>query len=495
LRTRFPTLAILAFLALTLGLLFVAPTVLRLAFPALATLTAIALFRSSRTAYIQFCFWLWFLSPLLRRLVDFRTEFVATSPLLLAPFFAASVSGVVLFHHIRSLAQRQNSGAIPFACAFAAIAFGTIFGLARYAPVEVARGLINWIAPALFGFFLYQESLRKPTRYIAYRAAVTSSLLWGTLLLSLYGIAQFFLLLPWDEAWMIGLKDYAFGQPRPLELRVFSTMNAPATFASYAMAGLLVAFAVLTQNDNPRARLLAAITAPAGLLALALTTSRSLWVGLACGVLYLAATLPSRARVRVVSTVLVTLALAGIATEAPGIHEVVLTRIQSFSSGGSDISANARVNGHLDALAKLTTEPLGEGMGSIDTDHATDGSDDRLGPHDSTLLELLFALGAPGTLIYSIGLGAALVAIFFPRTRTPQQQDPLVYALRAIVFAFFAQCLLTSILVGVPGFLVWTCLALALAANDLAPELSPRRQPDSKLNYLKLKTHEPGVQS
>jgi len=469
-RRHIPAIAILIFACLSVIVLFGAPNALRIGFPALATVTAIFVFSRSRTMYVQFCFWLWFLSPLVRRLVDYRTEFVATSPLLLAPLLAASVSGVVLIHHPRTLGRRENTGALPFVGAFAGIAFGTLYGLIRYPPVDVARGLINWIAPVLFGFFLYQECLRKPVRYTELRSTIVRTLLWGTLLMSIYGIVQFFLLLPWDEAWMLGLKDYAFGQPRALELRVFSTMNAPATFASYVMAGLLAAFTVLTQTsvaERSKLRTLAALTAPVGLLALALTTSRSLWVGLVCGVLYLAFTLPAKARVRVVATVLATLLLAGVATQAPGIHEVVMSRLQSFGSGTSDISANARIDGHLDALGKLTTEPLGEGMGSIDADHATDGSDDRLGPHDSTLLEFLFALGGPGTFVYAVGVGLGLLKIFFPRRHVAVAVEPQAYAMRAILFAFFAQCLLTSIMVGVPGFLVWTCLALGLVANDL----------------------------
>ncbi len=170
----------------------------------------------------------------------------------------------------------------------------------------------------------------------------------------------------------------------------------------------------------------------------------------------MAAALPGRLRVRVVDAVFATLVLAGLATQAPGIDRVVNERLKSFTSGTNDISASARITGHADALARLATEPLGEGMGSTDADHATDGSDDRLGPHDSTLLEFLYALGGPGTLVYAVGLALALVQIFY------QQPDrsPNATAFRAILAAFFAQSLLTSILVGVPGFLVWTCLAL-----------------------------------
>jgi hypothetical protein len=241
-------------------------------------------------------------------------------------------------------------------------------------------------------------------------------------------------------------------------------MNAPATFASYLMAGILTAVAVLTQSrphTQANFRLLAAFAAPIGLLALALTTSRALWIGLAFGVLFLALALPGRARVRVVATVLAALVIAALAAQAPGINPVVVSRLKSFESGTKDISLSARIYGHSQAFETLSSEPLGEGLGSTDVDHATDGSDDRIGPHDSTLLEFLFALGGPGTLIYVIGLFAALAAIFFLRT------GAMGLALKSILFAFLAQSLLTSILIGVPGFLVWTCLALSLANCDL----------------------------
>lgn len=475
-------LAITLFLLATLALLLVSPNALRYGFPALAAICAAIVFSQSKTVYITFCFWLWFLSPLLRRLVDFRTEFVATSPLLLAPFLAASVSGIVLIRHLRTLTQRQ---AVPFACAFAGILFGTVYGLTRYAPIDVARGLINWLAPVLFAFFLFVAR----ARLAEYRATITRSLIWGTLLLSIYGILQFLLLPPWDEAWMRGLNNGAFGEPFPLRIRVFSTMNAPATFASYVMAGVLLAFAVLIETrdrrtpskdspapgsptpHSPALRFASLFCAPFGLLAFILTTSRALWLGLVAGILYMAFALPGKARLRVIGTIFATLLLAAAATQAPGIHEVVSARLKSFQSGTSDISASARINGYASALAHLATEPLGEGMGSTDTDHATDGSDDRLGPHDSTLLEFLYALGGPGTFIYAIGLAAGLVAIFFGKSRatvtTVIATDPVSVAICATIFAFFAQSLLTSILVGVPGFLVWTFLALALSAKSV----------------------------
>jgi len=469
-RRHIPILAILLCLTLTLALLLAEPNALRYGFPAIAAVTAALIFGRSRTVYIQFCLWLWFLSPLLRRLVDWRTEFIATSPLLLAPFFAISISGIVLLRNLRALARRNSAGSIPFACALAGILFGTLFGLFHYTPIDVARALINWLAPVLFAFFLYFETSNHPHLLQEYRDTIVRTLLWGTLLLGLYAILQFFFLPPWDESWMQGINNGAFGQPFPRQLRVFSTMNAPATFASYLMAGILIAFSVLTQNRDrlaqPRGpafvpgRLLAAFAAPIGVLSLALTTSRALWLGLGFGILFLALTLPGRARIRVLATVLAALLFAALATQAPAIHDVVVSRLRSFANGASDVSVSARIYGHAQAFSTLTAEPLGEGMGSTDVDHATDGSDDRIGPHDSTLLEFLFALGGPGTLIYGIGLAAALIAIFFLKT------DVLGMALKATLFAFLSESLLNSVMIGVPGFLVWTCIALLLSACD-----------------------------
>jgi hypothetical protein len=467
-RRHLPILAIFLCLTLTTALLLAVPGALRYTFPAIVTMCAALIFRRSRTTYISFCLWLWFLAPLLRRLVDWRTEFVATSPLLTAPFLAVSVSGVVLLSNLRSLSRRNLAGAIPFACALLGILFGTLYGLTRYDPVDVARAIINWFAPILFAFFLYSETRDNPTRFHQYRDTFLRTLLWGTLLLGLYGILQFFFLLPWDESWMRGINNGAFGQPFPRELRVFSTMNAPATFASYLMAGILIAFTLLTQtrNTNTRTPLLAAFAAPVGVLALALTTSRALWLGLVFGILYLALTLPGRARVRVVATVLVAFVVAAIAVQAPAINHVVVSRLKSFTSGTSDVSVSARIYGHSQALSSLAAEPLGEGLGSTDVDHATDGSDDRIGPHDSTLLEFLFSLGAPGSLIYAIGIASALIAIFL------LPADTAGIALKATLVAFFSESLLNSILIGVPGFLVWSVIAFLLAQKDLVNPLT-----------------------
>ena len=221
--------------------------------------------------------------------------------------------------------------------------------------------------------------------------------------------------------------------------------------------------------QDKRQKVLLAITAPIALIALALTTTRALWVALVVGAAYLVATLPGRLRVRVAGISVIALVLSAAGMSLPGIREIVVERVLSFTSGTSDVSASARISGHEDALARLATEPLGEGMGSTDVDHDTNGSDASLGPHDSTLLEFLYALGGPGTLVYGAGLVFGIGMIYFPRrARNAYELEPFGYAARAAVFAYLAECLLQSIAIGAPGFLLWALLAFALAAGEQA---------------------------
>lgn len=441
--------AIGCFLATVVLLLGTVPAALRYGYPALAFLVAIFLFTRSRNAYIGFVFALWYISPFVRRLVDYRAGFVPTNPLLLASFLATAVSGWVLLTRVRTLAR---PAALPFSCALGAILFGTIVGLTRYPPIAVFQAVLNWIVPVLFSFFLYAER----ARYREYQRTLERCLLWGTLVAGAYGVYQFFLLPAYDRQWMIDLDARTFGIPEPFLVRVFSTLNAPAICAAYMMAGLLMLFAL-----KGRLRFLAA---PLAFAALIFTSSRSSWIGILFGIAYLTTTLPNRARLRVVAGLLFCVVLMMAATQLPVVDEMVSSRLQSFTDPKKDVSYNERIDGHVLAFGNLLSEPLGEGMGAVDTDHTTTGGDASIGPHDSTLLESLYALGFPGSLLYLIGIVACAARIF--TRRTPLTREPFAVSLRAILAACLIQTGLNSIFVGVFGFLTWTAIAMALAAGE-----------------------------
>ena len=437
------------FLLTIIFLAFAAPSSLRYGYPALCFCVAIFLFSRSRTLYVQFVFWLWFLSPLLRRVVDFKAGFVLTNPLLLGSFLATAVSGYVLLTRLRLL---NRPAALPFACALGGIFFGTVVGLTRYPPAAVTQAVLNWIVPILFGFFLYAER----ARYQQFKSAIERSLLLGSLTLGTYGIYQFFFLPTWDRQWMIDLDARTFGIPEAFHVRVFSTLNSPATCAAYMMTGLIMLFALKGR--------LKSLAAPAAFLTFLLTSSRSSWIGLFFGVAYLTLQLTSKARFRVVAGLLACITLMIASTQLPVIDDVVSTRLKSFADPAKDVSYNERVSGHILAFQRVFEQPMGEGMGSLDTDHQTGGNDSSIGPHDSTILESLYALGIPGSILYCIGLLSFAIHLFSHRNEETRQ--PFAISMRAIVIAFFAQMILNSILVGPFGFLLWTAIGMTLAAGE-----------------------------
>lgn len=423
-----------------------APGALRYLYPPAAMGLAAMLFVRSRANYVSFVFWLYFLSPLLRRLVDLRVGYADVSPLLLAPGLATAVSAYVLVTRGRALAR---PGALTFSCALAGIFFGTVVGLTRYSPVDVGRAFFNWVPPIAFAFMLYEER----GNFAIYRKAIETALLWGTFVMGAYGVVQFFLLPVWDARWMIGVGFSVFGDPEPFKVRVFSTMNAPATFATYTMAGLLMLFSLKSRLRVPAAAL--------GFLALVLTTSRASWLGFMPGVIFLALQMPVKVRMRIFAGMIVCVLLTGAATVIPAVDEVISARVKTLTSPTNDVSYQARIVGHEAAFSTLAGEPFGEGLGSMDVDHATDGRDDRLGPHDSTVLELLYSLGLPGTAMYGLGLLLGIARVVRVGVRTP-----FAVAMAAIFISYCSEFLLNSIFLGVLGFMVWTAVGMSLAEAE-----------------------------
>jgi len=152
-------------------------------------------------------------------------------------------------------------------------------------------------------------------------------------------------------------------------------------------------------------------------------------------------------------------------TQISAVNDLVGERIRTVSDPSHDVSYTARIEGHQEAFRQLAQEPFGEGLGSTDTEHGTEGDDDFIGPHDSSILEFLYSLGWIGTLIYAMGLGAMGLQLM-----RSGRSDPFVLSSKAIIIGFIAQCLLNSVLLGVLGFMVWMFASMSLAQMDLAEQ-------------------------
>ena len=67
---------------------------LRVAIPAAAFFVGVVLYFSAPIRYVEYSLWLWFLTPLVRRLVDWRFGYTEPNMVLLAPLLVSSVAGL-----------------------------------------------------------------------------------------------------------------------------------------------------------------------------------------------------------------------------------------------------------------------------------------------------------------------------------------------------------------------------------------------------------------
>ncbi|HUA98556.1 MAG TPA: O-antigen ligase family protein [Terracidiphilus sp.] len=429
---------------------------LRIVFPVLSLVVSAFLLWRSKPLYVGLVCWLWFVTPFLDRMADYQAGWTLENPVELAPYFAAAIAGLTLLMRLHDLGGRRT---LPFICAFVAILYGLILGFVYIPLFNVLRAALNWFVPVIFGLFLYKNR----SLYSQFCRAIEKAFLYGVLVTGIYGIYQFFNLPAWDRMWMLNVQMNSFGAVEAMKIRVFSTMNAPAIFAAVMACGLL-----LLANLKGRLRLL---SAACGFLALILTLSRASWITLVVGFVYLMFRMGMRERMRLVSAAFVCgLFLLGLA-QLPAIKDMVSQRVDTFADPNQDVSFSARIQGHEKAFGEISRQPFGEGLGSTDTFHNTEGDDDIIGPHDSTLLEILYSLGWIGSSIYALGL--VLLGIRIMRN---VRGDPFLTSSKAILVGLFAQCLLNSILIGILGFMVWIFASMCLARVDLAEEADRQQE-------------------
>lgn len=440
----------MAFVALVVvgGLAIGQGGAVRLAFPAVAFAVGLYLYWKHPVHYVVFAWWVWFLSPFIRRVVDYQSGWVDPSPILLAPVIVSFIAGLgFVWRFLPSL----RYGGLPFVMAFTGVFYGLGVGLIRSGfDYTLAQPMLVWLTPIFIGFHLFNNWRDYPR----YRDAMQRTFLLGALAMGIYGVAQFLVAPAWDRFWMINVEYLSFGKPEPLGIRVFSTLNAPGPFSIVMMACLLVLFSVRGWLKFP--------AAAAGYLSFLLCMTRSAWIGWSVGLLSLLTTMDLKARLRLLAVVIVLAAAVMPLAMMPPFSQVVVPRLQTMTKPKEDISLAARLDGYGNYLKDAFLDPLGKGIGVMDRVYAVAADDEGIGPHDSAILELLLSLGVPGTLFYGIGLLFLLLGM---RPRAETHGDSFVNAARAISIGMFVQLVLGSVMIGVMGTVLWSFAGVTLAAQ------------------------------
>jgi hypothetical protein len=438
--------AILSFFLFSgLGILAGAGSIIRLVFPAGSLVVGGFLYWRYPILYIGFTWWLWFLTPLFRRLVDYRSGWVDPSPMLLSPYL---VTGITLITFLKFFPKSHRINALPFALAGIGVFYGFLIGLVKTTPMTAFRSLLDWLTPIAFGFYLFVNWQEYPS----YRQNIQRVFLWGVLVTGCYGIFQYLVAPEWDKFWLINTQISSFGDPEPLSIRVWSTMNSPGPFASMMMAGLLLLF-----NSKHALKIPAAMS---GYLAFLLSLVRITWIGWFVGFITLASSLKTRLQIRLIITILMmAIFIMPLITIEP-FSDRIFTRLQTLNDLEKDNSATVRKDIYADGINQAFSNVLGNGIGNTFILE----KDGILRPVviDSGILDIFFTLGWLGGIPY---LGAMIMMLFSSFQYSEFRFDPFMCAARAITVGSLATMGAGSAMLGPSGILLWGFLSLVMAGH------------------------------
>ncbi len=415
---------------------------LRMAIPAMAMLTGAALYFCQPLLYIEYSLWVWFLAPLVRRIVDWHFGYIEPNFVLASPLLVSAVAGLTLI-----IPSRRAHERIPpaFLCCGGAILYGFIVGMALHPSGETIYGLFNWLCPLLFGLHLVFHW----RQYDEHRAVISRTFVWGVLILGLYGIYQFISPPVWDLYWlenvMQGGQNESFGRPEAFQVRVWSSLNSPGPFANMMMVGLLLLLILRARPKLP--------AGVAGYLSFLLSSVRTAWLSWFIGLFLILRKMKPRALVRICLSIV--LLLAGVLPFAsdPRVATLISDRVSSFTDLGHDASFADRVNLYQTLLTDVFNTPFGDGLKNRETSRGL--------ALDSGILIALFSLGWLGAFLY----GAGVLSIFVGEERSLKRLYPFSVVTKAIAIAILMQLIGGNIFVNITGAMFWTFAGLYLSAR------------------------------
>lgn len=426
----------------TVCLIANAGRILNLVFPAGTFLVGLFLYRKYPVMYISYVWWIYFLTPCVRRLADWRGTWTDPSPILLAPIFVSLVAVETLVKYFPKVYDRKG---LPFTLCFISIIYSFLIGLSNQNPLTgTILGFLGWFNPILLGFYFFIHWRSYPR----YRQMMQRTFFWAVLIIGLYGIFQYFSPSEWDKTWLnnaINEKGIvSFGKPEPQEIRVFSTMNAPQVLAGSLMPGLILLFSV--QNNPLRFPALGI-----GSLCFLLSSARAAWLSWLVGLISYIPLMKSRLQIRlIISLMIASIFVIPLVTMDP-FSTMISARLGTFSDVSNDTSYNDRLSAYTSLFDQALFELLGKGM----------GLDESFGGADNGLLTMMFSLGWLGVIPYVTGL----VLLFWKLFNSPYiRQDAFASASLAIAVGTFEQIISNVATTGVLGTVLWSFIGMAMAA-------------------------------
>jgi hypothetical protein len=400
--------------------------------------------RQGPAAHLQAALVLFAFAPFVRRIVDLSAGFDQLGLMLIGPLLAI----LVPILYLPRLLETQDVPARwiwPLGIVACSVIYAAMLSMAQADWNNAASGTLKWLAPLLYAAVLMLSADRRELI-----EAATSAFLIILPVTGLYAVYQYVDPPPWDRYWMQLAPILSIGQPIPFGVRSFSTMNSPASYASFTAVGLfLVAF-----SGRRWPALLLAIPAGLGFL---LSLYRTAWISLAVAILFCLLFSETRRRA---GAILVTIGVAVLlaATLTP-FGDVVAERFSTLGEGTQDGSAQER----LEEFVTLWKQPDSSlfGVGFTITDVGSAGSM----PVDGMIIACWLSMGI---IVGAFCLTALLWSIGNALSTAWNDRSSEAVIVGALAMGALAQLPLANITSGEAGFLFWTFVVL------LAPPLIAR---------------------
>lgn len=388
--------------------------------------------RKGPAAHVFSVLLLFAFAPFARRVVDVSLGFDYGSLMLVGPLLAILVPGIDLLP-LSSRHARFDPRLSPLVAVLLCIAYTAVLTLFQGNWSDAASGVLKWGAP-----LVYAAALVVAGRRADILRAATSAFLVILPVTGLYGIYQYVDPPIWDRYWMQFASILSAGLPVPYGVRTFSTMNGPASYATFTAAGLLLIWFL-------RPGWLAGLLMAPALLGFMLSQYRTAWIALALGVLFCLFFAATRRRAGVLILGVVVAGL--LATAIPPFSDVIGDRIASLGQGGQDDSAQERLEQYI-ILWNMPDSSVA-GMGFTTSDVGVAGAM----AIDGMIIACWLLMGIPVGLLclFSFVWPALSAAAAAVRERSTEAVVVGAFALGAL-----AQLPLANLGSGEIGFLFWT---------------------------------------
>ncbi|MBU2751813.1 hypothetical protein HER14_12955 [Acidithiobacillus thiooxidans] len=413
-------------------------------FPLFGLVLGVKLYRDFPILYVSNMWWLWFVTPEIRRLVDYQIGFQPVDPIMLTPYL---VTGLAFFTVLKYLPELRRKTLFPIALVLVGILYAYVVGIVTTGFMPATYGLLNWLLPVLFGLHM---AIRWRD-YPQVRRTLYHTFVWGTLVMGGYGLIQYVHPLPWDTYWMTASKLLSIGRPEPFQIRIFGTMNSPGPFAFELMGTLLMLFA-----GGGFWRIPAALF---GYLAFLLSIVRAAWGGWFVGLVYIMSRLKPAHMVRYLMGLIIIVILATPMLLYKPVYDRLEARFNSIENVKQNASYQARTKFYEEFFLEAFETPLGAGIGSTGT-AARLGQKGHVVNFDSGVMEIPYVLGWAGGTLFFLGTIWTLTYILSSRW---SKKDPFIAISSGISLAVFSTLIFVDTLIGSTGMLFWAFAGTSIA--------------------------------